>query len=200
MANPISYYWEILKKSDATDVQKRCLVTYKNEQNIYELDFLNEKYNIHINDKKIISSADNSELKNFELILITLYYLINAKEVEISCEFVASLNLKGGDLFFTGSHELPTYKLIKTFKDKPELFLKSGIGLGGRQIQIGDIGFQVLPFPRIPMVYALWLGDDEIDANVSILFDKTIDTHFPLDIINGLTKIVTKKICGNISS
>ena len=77
--------------------------------------------------------------------------------------------------------------------------MKSGVKLGGKQIKIGDAGFQVFAFPRIPMAYALWLGDDEIDANISILFDKTIDTHFPLDIILGLTNIVTKKICDNIS-
>ena len=73
-------------------------------------------------ENKILRFPDNSEIKDFELILIILYYLINAKEVEISDELVTSLNLKGGDLFLQVLMNCLHTNLLKFSKTNQNFF------------------------------------------------------------------------------
>lgn len=196
MSDAIEYYMDILVRQETENftpdgVVRRCMVEYENKQNSYKIKFLNEIYSVNLNEKKIKSVYDSVEVLDFDLCLLILFYLVNAKQIEISGEYVT----KCGDIFFTGSHELPTAKLAEIFGTKPDMFLERGFKLGGKKLNLGDISFELFPFPRIPIVYVLWLGDEELDTNVSILFDETIEIHCTLDIIYGLVKVVTKKLC-----
>lgn len=195
MPDTIKHYWDILKDFTPCEVAKRCLIDYEDKQNKYKINFLNEVYSVSLNERKINSIYNNTEVSNFDLYLLILFYLVNAKQIDLSGEYVTCSGLKGADMFFTGSHELPTGKVAKIFGTNPVLFLNRGLMLGGKKSTFGDVAFELLPFSRIPVVYVLWKGDDELEADVSILFDKTIEIHFPLDIIHGLIKVVTKKLC-----
>ena len=41
-------------------------------------------------------------------------------------------------------------------------------------------------FPRVPVHVLLWLTDEVFPAQISFLFDATIEHHLPLDVIFGL--------------
>ena len=81
MDKTLEYYWNTLKNLIPNEVVDRCLVSYKD--NAYEVDFLNEKYYMFLNDKKIIDT-NNLEVQNYELILLILFYLINSKNTNVS--------------------------------------------------------------------------------------------------------------------
>jgi hypothetical protein len=38
-------------------------------------------------------------------------------------------------------------------------------------------------FPKVPLAYILWEGDEEFPPKVAVLFDSTIQFHLPLDMI-----------------
>jgi hypothetical protein len=52
------------------------------------------------------------------------------------------------------------------------------------------------PFPEIPVTYVLWTQDDEFPASVTIMFDKSIEGWFSLDMIFMVVLIVTERIAG----
>lgn len=59
------------------------------------------------------------------------------------------------------------------------LFLK----LGGNEILYGDEGFALKVFHKVLLAYILWKGDEEFPPKTGVLFDSTIQSHLPLDII-----------------
>jgi hypothetical protein len=46
-------------------------------------------------------------------------------------------------------------------------------------------------FPKVPLHYLLWKGDDEFQATVTILFDRSIEQHLAGDAIWAMTNLVT---------
>jgi hypothetical protein len=74
-------------------------------------------------------------------------------------------------------------ELENLYGKDPDAFLKAGKRLGGSEILYGDKGFALEVFPRIPLAYILWKGDEEFSPRAGVLFDSTIQSHLPLDII-----------------
>ena len=50
------------------------------------------------------------------------------------------------------------------------------------------------PFPEIPVTYVLWTEDNEFPASVNIMFDKSIEKWFSLDMIFLVVLILTDRI------
>jgi hypothetical protein len=73
--------------------------------------------------------------------------------------------------------------LENLFGRHPEAFLNAGRKLGGSEILYGDKGFSLEVFPRVPLAFVLWKGDEEFPPRISVLFDSTIESHFALDVI-----------------
>ena len=58
-----------------------------------------------------------------------------------------------------------------------------GKTLGGSIEQYGDASLRLYPLPRIPVVFSLWLEDEEFPARADLFFDSTCDLQLPTDII-----------------
>ena len=115
--------------------------------------------------------------------LSILFYLTSAKNIPLSGRLVQPVNLKGGQVFFRGTHVLPLDKLALKYSSDAKSFMKRGTDLGGAQTDYGDASIQLFPFPRIPVVIILWLEDEEFPARTDLLFDSTCEFHLALDIL-----------------
>jgi hypothetical protein len=115
--------------------------------------------------------------------LSILLYLTSAKNIPFSGRLVQPVNLKGGHIFFRGTHILPLDKLALKYGNDAGGFLKRGTALGGRQMNHGDVSVQLFPFPRIPVVVILWQEDEEFPPRTDLLFDSTCEFHLALDIL-----------------
>ena len=115
--------------------------------------------------------------------LMVLVYLNEAKDTKPTHTWVSEKDLKGGSTFFRGRHRLQVEDLTTLLGKNPEVFLKTGKKLGGSEILYGDKGFAIEVFPKVPLAYILWKGDAEFPPKINVLFDSTIESHLPLDII-----------------
>ena len=59
---------------------------------------------------------------------------------------------------------------------------------------MADTAFKFLPFPKAPLYYLLWEGDEEFRPNMNILFDKSIERHLPADAIWGVVRLVSDEL------
>jgi hypothetical protein len=89
-------------------------------------------------------------------------------------------------MFFRGPHLFPVKPLENRFGNDGERFLQAGKKLGGTEVPGGDVAFQVMALPRIPVQVLLWLADEDFPARITFLFDATIEEHLHLDVIFGL--------------
>lgn len=115
--------------------------------------------------------------------LMVLVYLTEAKALVPSHRWVSEKDLKGGLSFFQGPHGLQVRELENLYGNDPESFLRAGRRLGGKEISFGNKAFALNVFPKIPLAYLLWEGNEEFPPKIRVLFDSTVQSHLPLDVI-----------------
>jgi hypothetical protein len=131
---------------------------------------------------------------------MVLCYLTEAKETKPTHTWVSEKDLKGGSTFFRGPHSLQVGELEDFYGKNPDAFLKAGRKLGGSEILYGDKGFALEVFPKVPLAYILWKGDEEFPPKIGLLFDSTIEFHLPLDIIWCMVAETSRRLTEHPSS
>jgi hypothetical protein len=118
-------------------------------------------------------------------------YLNRVKKLHpVGKEIVGVKDLKEAH-FFQGPHALQVDPLIKRYGGDLEGFKDSAQFFEGRPVDLADAAYQLFPFPRIPVYYLFWQGDDEFEPRISVLFDRSIEEVFSADVIWGLVKRVS---------
>ena len=122
--------------------------------------------------------------------LMVVVYLVNATYSGIRGELVSEKDLKEAH-FFQGPHALRTDRLLRRFGDDPNGLKEAARRLDGLFLDMGDLSFTLQVFPKIPISYVLWVGDEEFPPSLSILFDRSIENHLSADAIWGVVRLVS---------
>jgi hypothetical protein len=186
-------YWEELRCQDPAVLGRRALADYRSESG-YRLTFLGEDYHIDPGQGKIIRAQTPDKRLSFQEYLVLLVYLLKARDLPLSGEWVNEKELKGGALFFRGPHALAREPLEKRYGRDPQGLLRAGQALGGTATGKGEASFRLTALPRIPLEYIFYGEDEEFPAQLIITFDRTVAQHLPLDVIWALVNLVTRKI------
>jgi hypothetical protein len=180
------FYWDELSQLDPDGVCHRTGAYDFHPREGYLLPVYHLKYLIIPETRKILRADDHGQIVEEKLhpffTLMVLVYLTGAKAINPDGKWVSEKDLKGGFNFFQGPHSLQVEKLEDLYGKDPEAFMKAGRRLGGKEINYGNKAFALNVFPRIPLAYLLWEGNEEFPPKVRVLFDSTIQSHLPLDI------------------
>jgi Domain of unknown function (DUF3786) len=126
------------------------------------------------------------------LTLATVIYLKNIDALyPLGRDIVGIADLREGS-FFAGPHELQTASLLNRFGGDPQGFRQAGATLDGQLLDMADAAVRLLPFPRLPLYYLLWAGDEEFRPRMKVLFDRPIERCLPADAIWALVNRVTR--------
>ena len=192
------FYWEKLSKLHPTDVCNRTEAIYNPTKEGFVLPVYNLRYLILPKTKKILRVERNDQPVEEELppffYLMVLAYLTEAKEIKPMHTWISEKDLKGGATFFRGPHRLQVEELENLFGRRSEAFLNAGRKLGGSEILYGDKGFSLEVFPKVPLAFILWKGDEEFPPRIGVLFDSTIESHFALDVIWGMVAETSRRL------
>ncbi len=179
--------WEMLSLMPSDDVLRRTGAVIDPSSGCFTVTSFGIPFNVDISKREITGSDRRGEpfLKRLGYFyrLSALWYLIKAENIRASGTLINPTSMKGGDIFFRGSHVLPLEQIAKKYARDREGFLGRGSELGGRQVRYGDAGIEIHPFPRIPATMILWLEDEEFPSRADLLFDSTAQPQLPLDII-----------------
>jgi hypothetical protein len=179
--------WERLADLDPSEVCENTLAEYDRDRRLYRLVSFGMDMYISPGGKTIISDSPEGEhligkLGYFSRLSI-LHYMVGARPVPLSGKLVNPDNLRGGQLFFRGTHVLPKEKVAEKYGADPEGFIRRGKALGGVKTDHGDASVRLFPLPRVPVTVILWREDEEFPAGADILFDATCESHLPLDML-----------------
>ena len=78
--------------------------------------------------------------------------------------------------YFTGRSRLQTESLLARYGSDPANFAAAGKRLNGHPESMADATIRLMPFPRIPVYFLLWLASEEFGPRISILFDRSIES------------------------
>lgn len=179
--------WSILRDLAPAEVCRNAMVGFDEAAGTYLLKSFGMDISLDPAKKRIFSDAAESglllERLGYFSQLSILWYMVSAMDIPLSGKLVQPMNLKGGNIFFRGTHVLPLDKLASRYSGDADAFLKRGRELDGIQLHYGDASVQLYPFPRIPVVIILWQEDEEFSPRTDILFDSTCEFHLALDIL-----------------
>lgn len=154
--------------------------------------FLNEEIRVDV-EKKCLQRRAGAQWELWEhpyLELMALAYLLQVSHSRVKGEMVGIMDLKEAH-FFQGPHTIDTVPLVKRYGRDPQGFQKAGRQLGGAALDMADAAVRLEPFPKIPIYYVLWAGDEEFPAKLTVLFDKSIELHLSADAIWGIVGLVS---------
>lgn len=192
------FHWDRLSKLHPTDICNRTEALYNPTREGFLLPVYNLRYLILPKEKKLLRVEWNDQPVEEDLrpffYLMVLVYLTEAKEIKPTHTWISEKDLKGGSTFFRGPHSLQVEELEDLYGKNPDAFLKAGKKLGGNEILYGDKGFALEVLPKVPLAYILWKGDEEFPPRIGILFDSTIESHLPLDMIWCLVAETSRRL------
>ncbi len=120
--------------------------------------------------------SPGGEITHNEKILL-LQYLTKASGLPVRGQWLSFLELRGGQLHWLPFQKEALEPLAEAYNGRREEFLKRGRQHGGEPFDQGDAGLVVPVLPRLPLVFALWEGDEEFPPRTIILFDAVSETY-----------------------
>ena len=179
-------YWDRLRGLSPNEVVLRSLCSLIRPAGYYSVEVMGTTVWVDPQHEQFLSSEERKITLRTECALAVVSYLIEARNVPLRGKWVSEKDLKGGEIFFRGPHLFPVKRLEDKFGNDRDRFLQAGEKYGGTYVPKGDVSFQVMALPRIPIQVLLWLADEDFPAKITFLFDATIEEHLPLDVIFGL--------------
>jgi hypothetical protein len=169
-----------LSQSDPRLVCLKSGVIYNREQDSYILPYLNRKYIVNHSSGEVKPLQNESEISLHQQILF-LHYLASANGTPLTGEWITFKELPGGQ-FYVNPYQNRTIKpLLKYFGQNQKKFEEIALSLGGRPSTFGDCSIILYPFPRVPLVYVLWEGDQEFAPSANILYDSAAADYLPTE-------------------
>jgi len=185
-------YWDELLKRNIDTLCNFTLLE-KDSSARLRFHFLNEDIVVDLGERclKRMENDRWSQTDDPLLELVTVLYLTNVNRLyPIDKDIVGVKDLKEGH-FFQGPHALRTEPLIRRYGTDLNGFSQAAEHLEGQARDMADSAYRLLPFPRIPMYYLLWQGDEEFNPRVSVLLDRTVENVLAADAIWALINRVT---------
>ena len=178
------------------EVCRNALCGYDATDKCFTLSVWNLDYRVYPEEARIIREYDGRPVANIYVGLFAIHYLLTAKEIPVSNEWISEKDIPGGVTFFRGPHAIPTDLIGKRYQGDVSGFSEACRRLGGVPLEMADAAYHFKIAPRIPIAVLFWDADDEFPAESKVLFDRTIIDHLALDIVFALAVEVCTRIAG----
>ncbi|MDQ7097100.1 DUF3786 domain-containing protein [Desulfosporosinus sp. PR] len=171
--------WQDIKKRDPEEITLLRAVSYSSATRQFVVLFFNEEYIVDCGKEAIWRQADG-ELPDVMATIIILNYLVYAQPLRASePSWVSIKEIPGGMIFYSAFHKTAISVLIEVFGYQVDRLKTVAAFLGGQAGPFGAASVVFRAFPEIPLCVIVWEGDEEVQANATILYDASIDFILP---------------------
>jgi hypothetical protein len=164
----------------------------------YVVPLLTETYEVNIDSRTVLSMS--SGIADEGIAVLILHYLIGIQKQQgfsPSEEWISSREVEGGISFLPAFQESVIKPLVECLGIDPDGMIKNLIeGLRGRMVEGGDATVEVTTFPGIYVRVMMWLGEEELPSQVTMLFDKNLAKILAFEDIVVLLGLITRSITG----
>ena len=126
------------------------------------------------------------------------YYFYTADGIPLAGEWVSFHTLPDGKFYNQAFQGYSGKALARAFGNDHDSLLQAALAAGGKAAPApdlpGDLALSFWPLPRLPLLLAYWLGDEEFPANGQLLFDRHAAHYLPSDVCAVVGGILTQKI------
>ncbi len=168
---------------------KRAGTDYDRGKNIITMPFIDQRFNV-CGETGAVSDQAGNQASSYISILI-LHYLVTARGTPLAGSWISYRHLPGGDIYMDPFQKRAVLPFLKTFGERPEDFEAAASSLGGLRLDQSGISIAIPVMPRVPLLFVLWPGDDEMAATANILFDQVAADYLPTEDYAHLPAMVT---------
>ena len=180
--------------SNFTEQLEKAGLHYKEEdgETIVKVPFFDEVLTVRLP----AFSFQSSKGANVTLVakIIVLHYINNATGRPFAGEKVSFADIP------ECMHYAPVFEkrvlkpLEKAFGFDRDTFREAGRALGAKEEEYGDASFTIFAFPRVPITFILWTGDEEFPPSAKALFDPSITGYLPFEDIVVISKLASARV------
>ncbi|EGT4637390.1 DUF3786 domain-containing protein [Clostridioides difficile] len=195
---PFDYVRKKLKELDPHTISNLSNIPFNNDLNRFTLNFFDRQYIIDYPSGEVWNS-NGSLCNNFELKILIVRYLINAKGIPRTNKYVTFKEIPGGNVYYPNFLNRTLYRLSEVFTsqiDKYKLVMEK---IGAEKVNMGDLAYRFTYMGNTSMVFILWFGDDEFPPNSNILFDSNIVYYFNAEDLAVVPDIAINAILNKIN-
>ena len=143
--------------------------------------FFNRTYKLSFPEGELEEADDQQGYPKWLRVLL-LHYLIQADGTGPADTWIAYRQLPGANFFEQRFNNMCINPLTEAFGHDLEGFKKGGEALGGEPItRTGDAAFRFKALPSVIMACILYLGDEEVQPAVNVLFDASAIAYLPTE-------------------
>jgi hypothetical protein len=126
--------------------------------------------------------------------IIMLHYIVHASGAPLTGELVPYEDVPGCRAYAPVFERRVTKPLLSAFGFDRDTFARAGTSLGGKDEEFGDASFTLHAFPKVPICFILWEGDQDFPPSMKVLFDRTVHQYLPLEDIVVVSKMAATRI------
>ena len=193
----LRYAREAFVRIDPAGLARRCGACIGNpaeEQKRISLEFLDRTYEITHPDGNVRYAGESESTPPLWEQIINLHYLNHAEGRPLAGELIAFDSIPSGPFYRSAFERRTAGILLRVFADKPEALEACAERIGAKPNDLGDVGFTVNAFPRVPITVVFWRGDEEFAARANFLFDASIASYLPTEDITLTSQMLAIKL------
>lgn len=147
----------------------------------FHLPFFNRLFLVDHSSSTIKENISGPPLSR-HLKLVLLHYLIKASGAPVAGDWITYRYLPGANFFEARFQSMGILPLQRRFGQDIEGFREACCRLGGDAMsRTGDASYRFKAFPNIPMACILYLGDEDVESSINLLFDAASPNYLPTE-------------------
>ncbi|MDY6987862.1 MAG: DUF3786 domain-containing protein [Thermodesulfobacteriota bacterium] len=155
--------------------------------------YLGKTYHLSVSAQKISFDEGEKPPKIPDQVLL-LHYLITATGIPVADEWITFREVAAGSFYYPSFVKRAVDPLVRSFGKRPELLERTAGRIGQLVTLPGDKGAKILALPRVPVVLALWRGDDEFPPEGNVYFDASVSSYLSTEDIAYLGGATVYKV------
>jgi len=155
--------------------------------------FLNRSYLVSVPEVEVSLRDSREEVPLRDKILI-VHYLAQARGTPVADKVISYKELPGGSSYFPTFSQRAIKPILDHFGGDLERLVGVAAGLGGIRADYGDVAVTINAFPRVPITFVLWKGDEEFAPWGNVLFDSTVPDYLSTEDVNVLCEAIAWKL------
>lgn len=158
------------------------------------LKYLGQEVSISFGEGPIAAVHARTEPISLREEILILHYLGRAKGILPQENWISFVEIPGANFYHSVFLKRCRSPLVKFFGDNPDDLLQFASFYGGSPINFGDRGVKIQALPYVPIIFIIWRGDADFQAEGNILFDETIIQYLSVEDIVVLTETIVWKL------
>ncbi len=140
-----------------------------------------------------MNTTDGAELNTLDQAML-VYYFHESDGTPEAHQWIAFTELPSGQFYTQAFQGYTGREMVTEFGNNMDHFRKAALHCGGDLVDFGDLAFRFQVLPRVSLVVAAWLGDEDFPPSYRILFDASAGHHLTTDALAILGSVLTRKL------